>query len=172
MTIDHHATITDIKKLQRRLRKFPVKIQQRVIKSATNFAMTPVMKLAKQTVPVGDGLTPDGETREHLRDTIWKKSKLYKHRGTAVTVVGNDYVRGPHSHLVHDGTQPHITPLVHKRALTIEDSLIGRAVKHPGSEPRKYLLLAHQSKRGEVVSRFTLKMARGIEKEANKLAKT
>lgn len=156
---------TEITKI--RLKTLPVKIQQNVIRSATNFAMTPVLKQAQREVPVGEGLTPDGQSRPHLRDTLKKKTKLYRKSGTAVTLVGHDFRKSPHALLVHEGTRPHT---ISAAFLNIGGQIIRGSVQHPGARANRYVVHALTAQKQAVIDRYTLKLSRGIDKEVRKLA--
>jgi len=153
------------RKLERRLRGMPRKIQRRVIKSATGFAMTPVLKAAREDAPIGDGETPDGRSRAHLFETLLKKSKLYP-SGTAVTVVGNDYAKAPHAHLVHHGTSAHFIPAGRGGFLRIGDNYVSGGVMHSGADPDEYLLDALKANTETAKSRFVTKLKRGLQKYA------
>ncbi len=152
------------------LRKLPPEVQNKAVPSAGNFAMTPVLKTAKNTAPLGLGLTPAGNERPHLRESLRKKRKTYKQTGTSVITVGHVYRETPHAHLVHDGTKPHRITADHGRALKIGPVLIRGTVLHPGAKPNPYLTQALDSNEAAVKQRFADKLGREIDKHAKKLA--
>lgn len=163
--------IQDDKKLIRSLERLPAKVQQKVVRSAGTFAMTPVLKTAKKLAPLGDGLRPNGQPREHLRDTLKKKTKLYRSSGTAVTTVGHDYFKTPHAHLVHDGTKPRQIVGKYMTWFDASTGVLGETinVQHPGNRGSKHIERAFENQKLNVLKRLSTKMGKGILKEAAKL---
>jgi len=171
--------------LQRKLKNIPLKMQTRELTKIVRAGGTVVVKRAKRIVPVGTGMTTDGRKRDHLRDSLDKKVKGYKARGTAVSVVGHRSRRAPHAHLVHDGTKPHtiragfrttstgqVRPSLGSqgfppRALSNQRRFFGKTVSHPGVRAFPYLQKATDRSRGEVLQ----KMGKKAKQILNKLAK-
>lgn len=162
--------VDGMRKTLKRLEAFPEKVQQRVVRSAVGFALTPVMKQAKRDAPVGEGLTPDGRSRPHLKDTLKKKTKLYKNSGVSVAVVGHDYRKAPHAILVHEGTQPHRIRSKRGGGLNLGLVVVYGTLQHPGAKPDRYLTAALRANHANIRKRFSDKVGRGIEKEAAKAA--
>ena len=157
--------VRGLKETRRKLKRFEVDVRRRIIKSATNFAMTPIVKDAKENTPIGDGRRPDGTSRRHLFETVVKKTKSYR-SGTTLTIVGNDERadQTPHAHLVHDGTAPHFIPSGRGGFLKLGDNVVRYGVMHPGADPDAYLFNALKSNSSSAISRFRTKMKRGIAK--------
>ena len=147
--------VRGLKETRRKLKRFEVDVRRRIIKSATNFAIT----------PIGDGRRPDGTSRRHLFETVVKKTKSYR-SGTTLTIVGNDERadQTPHAHLVHDGTAPHFIPSGRGGFLKLGDNVVRYGVMHPGADPDPYLFDALKSNSSSAISRFRTKMKRGIAK--------
>lgn len=74
---------------------------RKALRSAAGYAVTPVVKAAKEFVPQGDlDHHPD---KPALEDTIIKKVKSYDGGKVIVAMVGPSYPDGAHGHLVEDG---------------------------------------------------------------------
>jgi len=156
-----------VKPLLKRLQQLPEKIRMRPVRAAANYAMTPILKDARRRIPVGTGRTPSGATRPHLRETLIKKTKTYRRSGTIVSIVGHDYGKTPHAHLVHFGTQPH-TIIGHPR-LQIAGIVVGGVIQHPGARAQPYLTEALRANEKKVQARFKGKLARDIGKQLRRL---
>ena len=91
------ALTTDSRKLMKQLHRLGPKIEGKVSRRAVGFGATAILKAMRQRVPVGDGT---------LRDSLGKKTKLYKQTGTAVALTGprvKGKHRGYHGHLIENG---------------------------------------------------------------------
>ncbi len=159
--------VDGLKPLLKRLKKLPDKIRLRPVRAAANYAMTPILKDARRRVPLGEGLRPTGQERPHLRDTLIKKVKTYRSSGTIVAIVGHDYRKTPHAHLVHFGTRPHT--IAGNPRLAIGGVVIGGAIRHPGARAQPYLTDALRANESKVQKRFREKLARDIEKQIKRL---
>lgn len=170
--------------LQKKLRDIPNKMKTRELTKIARAGGTVVVKRAKKIVPVGTGMTSDGRKRDHLRDSLDKKVKGYKARGTAAAIVGHRSRRAPHAHLVHDGTKPHtirvgrrtsatgqVTASIGRsglppRALSNQRRFFGTQVRHPGVRPFPYLKKATDRSKGEVLQKMGKKARQILEKLA------
>lgn len=156
------------RKLIKKLKTFPAKIQKRVMRPAVTKAATPVVKAARKFAPKGKGLKPDGSKREHLRKTITKtKAKVYKN-GAVVVTLGPRFRAAPHAHLVDLGTQAHDITLTKPWGKVPA----GTVIKHPGAKPVNYMKQAVETTGDAAQSAMEKAIAKGIEKEAAKLSKT
>lgn len=163
-TID--VKVAGIKTLMKALKQLPVKSQRRVVKSAVSKASTPIVKMAKKLTPLGDGLKPDGTKREHLRKTITKTAaKVYKN-GAVVVTIGPKAKAAPHAHLVDLGTKPHDIVLSKPWGRVPA----GTTIKHPGAKPSNFLKRAVEATRQQAKAAMEKGIAKGIEREAAKLA--
>lgn len=164
--------IDGIKPLLKRLQQFPDRVQRRVLRPAVTKASTPIVKKAKRLAPVGEGLTPDGRERPHLAKTITKtRAKLSKKTGSVVVVVGPEKNKAPHSHLVHDGTQPHDIVLTKPLQLGSVTLPAGFVIRHPGAKPNPFLHNAIEATRNQSSQILQSTIGKGIEKQAAILAK-
>jgi len=164
------AEIRGLKQVTRRLRKLPGKLQRRVLRSAVQKSGTIIKKAAKKLVPVGEGTTSDGRPREHLKNTIERtRAKWYPKTGTMLVVVGPEKNKGFHAHLVHDGTKPH--QIVLTKPLVLNNVVLppGFAINHPGAKAQPFVDRAVRATRGTVIKKLSDSIAKGIEKETNKL---
>jgi hypothetical protein len=137
------------KALQRRLKRLPVDIRRKVVRSMMQGGGTVLAKFARREAPVGAGKKPDGSTRQHLNQVIIRRVS----RSGQSVAVGPIYKAAPHDILVHDGTKPHSlgklkTKLVFApgrgRKGGMKKLRIGQAdgPQHPGSKPNPYMLRA------------------------------
>ncbi len=160
------VSITGMKPLIKALRALPEKSRKKVIKSAVTKAATPVVKQAKKFIKLGKGLKPDGTPREHLRNTITKTAaKVYKN-GSVVVVIGPGFRKAPHSHLVDLGTKPHDIKLTKPWGKLPA----GFVIHHPGAKPQHFMDRAIAAVGGKSKTIMEQSIAKGIEKEAAKLA--
>lgn len=155
------------------LRQLPGASQRAVLRPAVSKSATPVLKLAKKLTPVGDGLTPDGRKRPHLNKTLKKtRAKVYKKTGSVIVVLGPEKNKSPHSHLVHDGTNPHDIK-INKTVFLRNGGVIpaGTIVHHPGAKEQPFMDEAGIGARAQSQQILMDMIPKGIEKEAAKLAK-
>ena len=152
--------VEGIDKLVKKLRRFPQKVQRRVIKNVLRVATTPLVKEAKKLAPVGKGLKPGGASRVHLRDAITKKIILYKRSGIAVAIIGVDAKKAPHQNLVIGGVRPHRIP---GAILIVGGQVVAVGVDHPGHQPSDFLERAANraipSMRTKIRTQLTKRMA-------------
>jgi HK97 gp10 family phage protein len=135
-------------------------------------AATPVVKAARRLAPVGEGLTPSGGERKHLSKAITKtRAKVYKRTGTVMVVLGPEKGEAPHSHLVHDGTQPHEIVLRHPLQLGRVTLPAGFVIRHPGARSQPFLSDAVETNRNKSRSILKRSIASGIEKQTALLAR-
>lgn len=162
-----YVNITGMKSLLKALKVLPEKSQKKVIKSAVSKASTPVVKAAKKLVRLGTGLKPNGTQREHLRNTITKTSaKIYKN-GTVMVVAGPKSKAAPHAFLVDLGTKPHLIKLSKPWGRLPA----GFTIQHPGAKAQHYMSRAADATRAVAQAAMEKGIAKGIEREAAKLAK-
>lgn len=161
-----NITITGIKPLVKTLQQLPEKSRKKVIKSAVSRGSTPVVKAAKKLVPLGSGLKPDGTPRDHLRKTITKTAAKVYPNGSVVVTIGPRFRAAPHSHLVDRGTKPH--------AITMTKAwghvAAGTTLQHPGSKAAHFMDNAIATVGNKSQHIIETAIAKGIEKEAAKLA--
>lgn len=162
-------TIEGVRPLLRRLDRLPLDLRSKPVRAAATFAMTPVLKAAKRNTPVGTGKTSYGKSRPHLKDTLKKKTKLYRSSGTIVVTVGHDYRTSPHAVLVQGGTRPHLVA-TSGQTITIGSRVIRGPIHHPGAKPNPYLEDALRGQRAIVKGRFIAKFGRDLEKQIKKAA--
>lgn len=163
--------VTGVKELVSALQQLPIVARKRVLKSAVSKASTPVVKAAKKLVPLGAGLKPDGSPREHLRKTITKTAaKVYKN-GSVVVTIGPRYRAAPHSHLVDLGTKPHDIRFTKHVFLNGRPVIFpGQVIQHPGAKAAHFMQGALDAVGDKSRAALEQGIAKGIEKEAAKLA--
>lgn len=166
------ARVTGIKPLLKRLRQLPDRAQRRVLRPAVTKASTPIVKAARRLAPKGTGLTPSGRDRPHLGKTITKtRAKLYHKTGTVMVVIGPEKGQAPHSHLVHDGTQPHAIVLTKPLSLGRVTLPAGFVIRHPGAKAQPFLADAVDATRAQSQAILRRSIVAGIEKQTALLAK-
>lgn len=157
------------RKLQRALHALPDKIFEKVVKSAANLAMRPVIRAARAKVPVNQGL---------LKASLGTRRKTYKRAKVVYVAVGpREGFKDPetgaeprfYAHLVELGTAPHNVPAP-PGGLRIGESVVHGGVEHPGAKPRPFLRPAIDENKQAVMHRYREQLWRGIEKEAKRLA--
>ena len=164
--------IDGLKPLLKRLKELPPRVQRHVLRPAVTKASTPIVKTAKRLAPEGEGLTPDGRERPHLKKTITKtRAKLSRKTGTVVVVVGPEKNKAPHSHLVHDGTVPHTITLTKPLQLGRVTLPAGFVIHHPGSKANPFLSNAVEANRSKSQGILKREIRAGIEKQAKQLGK-
>lgn len=163
--------VEGLQPLLKRLQALPDRMQRKVLRPAVTKASTPIVKKARRLAPVGEGLTPDGRERPHLGETITKtRAKVSKKTGSVVVVVGPERNKAPHSHLVHDGTQPHTITLTKPLQLGRVTLPAGFVMNHPGSKAQPFLTDAVAATRSRSESILRQSIASGIEKQTKALA--
>jgi len=135
---------------------------RKVMRSATNAAMQPVLRSARSNAAsIG---------RHHtIAKSLIKKTKTYPRNNVVVTLVGpdKDYVgENGHrpvktAHLVELGTAAHVTR-------TTEQGLV---VTHPGTPPRPFLRPALENNRTGVENALIKKVKERVPIEMARLAK-
>jgi HK97 gp10 family phage protein len=164
--------VTGVRETMDNLAALPAASQRRVLRPAITKAAQPVLKKSKELAPVGDGLTPDGRTRPHLKRTLKKtRAKTNKRNGSIVVVIGPEKNKAPHSHLVHDGTQSHKIVLRKPARLGRVVLPVGTKIQHPGAKPQPFMDDAGIAMRSTAQSILMSEIPKGIEKEAARLAK-
>ena len=161
------AQVSGLKPLLRRLKVLPERMQRRVLRPAVTKASTPIVKKARRIAPVGDGTTPDGRDRKHLAKTITKtRAKLSRKTGSVMVVLGPAKGEAPHSHLVHDGTQPHDIVLTRPLSLGRVTLPAGFVIRHPGARAQPFLSDAVAATRTQSQRILKQSIAKGIDKQA------
>lgn len=174
--------------LKRKLDELPDRVFRKVIKKASNRAMSPVLKTAKARAPKETGL---------LRKSLGKKSKVYKRAGVQVTLVGprtgfreEVMVEGPdglmkdtrdpvkYAHLVEFGTAPHEIGAERQRYVYDYSKPKGSRKKkvdtkvnqytHPGSPPHPFMRPAFDENKAAIESIFRQETAAGVIEEAKR----
>lgn len=165
------VSILGDRQLQRRLKRLPIEIRRKVVKSMMTSGGTVLAKFARKEAPVGAGLKPDGTPREHLNQVIIRRVSK---SGQSVAV-GPIYKAAPHDILVHDGTKPHSLgkvkyKLVHDPGRGSKGGKkklrIGQAAgpQHPGSRPDPYMLRAMDKAQSAVFAKVATVAANRIQK--------
>lgn len=165
-----HAEVTGLEQVIKRLLKLPDRARRHALRPALGKAATIVAKKARSLAPTGEGMTPDGRPRPHLKKTIKKtRVKYYPSTETLLAVVGPEKNAAPHAHLVHDGTRPHEITL--SRPLVLNNVVLppGFVIHHPGAKADPFLQQAVTLTRGAVVSKLKTEIPKGIEKQTRKL---
>jgi len=155
--------------LERAMNALPDKVFDKVVKSAANAAMTPVLKAARAKCPV--------ETKQ-LKASLGKKRKVYKRNGVVVVLIGpRDGYKDPetgrnpvnYAHLVEFGTAPHLIPA--GEGLKIGPAVVRGTVEHPGAPAKPFLRPALDESKQKVLAAYRKKVLQGIERETAKLSK-
>lgn len=166
------AEIAGLKPLLKRLKVLPERSQRRVLRPAITKAATPIVKAARRLAPKGTGLTHSGRERRHLGKTITKtRAKLYRRTGTVMAIIGPAKGEAPHSHLVHDGTQPHAIVLTKPLQLGRVTLPAGFTIPHPGAKANPFLSRAVDATRAQSQAILQRAIAAGIEKQTALLNK-
>jgi HK97 gp10 family phage protein len=161
--------VDGLSEVLRRLKFLPPKIQRKVMRSAIAKACTPVVREARKTAPVGEGLNPDGSERKHLNQTMTKRVKTYGN-GNVVGIIGPKGREAPHAKLVELGTSPHDIVLGKPLNLGKTTLPVGYVIHHPGAKASHFLERALDNVRGQVQDVMEIAVGVGIEREAAKLA--
>ena len=152
------------KALIRKLQDLPVKLQDRVLKSAAHNAMKPVLSAARSKVPVLYGL---------LKKALGIKSKLYRRNHTAIALAGARKGFGTektveiagksmttrrdprhYSHLAERGTKAHEQPAL--------------KIQHPGAAPRPFLEPGFEQAKPAMIARFGREIGKGLDRIARR----
>lgn len=149
----------EFRTLMRKLSAFPVKYQRTAVRRALSAGAGPILKAARKLIPKGTGLKPDGGQRKHLKRTLTKKAKTYRHSGVTVVVIGPRAGEGFHAHMVHGGTQPHPILASGKKLLADGTRVFGRKVRHPGAAANPFLDKALTSQRSAALAIIKSKLA-------------
>ncbi len=149
----------------------PEKIFRKVVRRATNKAMTPVLKAARRLVSRRSGT---------LRKSLGKLTRVYPRRKTITTLVGprSGYISptsgsraGEYGNILEHGAGPHEIILGKPLFLAGIGLIWGEKVMHPGTSPRPFLRPALSSNKAKAIGIFTKSVREGIEKETKALAR-
>lgn len=173
MSRGRHKTveITGLQETMANLRALPGASQRAVLRPAVTKAASPVFRAAKDLAPVGDGRTPDGRKRPHMKRTIKKtRAKTYKRTGTVLIVLGPEKNKAPHTHLVSEGTQAH--DIVLSKPAKLKNVILpkGTRIRHSGATPNPFMDNAGIAAGPQARAILEREIPVGIEKEAAKLA--
>jgi hypothetical protein len=157
--------VTGLKETMRALAKLPEKSIKKVIKSAVGKAATAVAKVGRKFAPVGTGLDPDGQPRQHLNATIARSTPKVR-KGSVISVAGPKAKAAPHAFLVDLGTKPHDITLTKPWGYLPA----GFVIHHPGAKASHFMERAGESAGPAAAKKLEESIAKGIEKEASKLA--
>lgn len=154
------------KQLIRKLEGLPVKLQDRVLKSAAHNAVKPVLSAARRRVSTFTRL---------LYKALGIKSKLYRASHTAVALVGarsgfaqrqtveymgreitRNYNPVRYSHLVESGTRAHAQPKL--------------KIEHPGAKAKPFLKPGYEEARAAASARFSAELRKGLDRIARRAA--
>ena len=147
-----------IRKVQYGFDALPGRVFSRVVRRASSRAMTPVLKRAKQRVPVRHKL---------LKKSLGRKVKAYSRDGVVAVIIGprkgfKDQKTGAnpanYAHLVEGGTAPHVI-----------QTKSGAVIKHPGARPQPFLRNSLEERKTTVVGQYQRELASGINIEVDKL---
>lgn len=168
-----YAKLEGVKPLLKRLKLLPERSRRYAVRPAVNAAATPVLKTARIFAPVGDGKNPDGSARKHLKQALGKSGVKWERRADLMYVlVGEKAKEAPHGHLVHGGTKPHL--IVLKAPVALKNGVVlpaGYVIHHPGTKPNQFLDRALEVNLTKSAGIMKTKLASGIEKQAQKLAR-
>jgi HK97 gp10 family phage protein len=166
-----NVSVSGTSATMRNLRELRPSTQRKVLRPAISKGATPLLKAARRLAPVGDGLTPDGQKRKHLAKTLKKtRAKTYKN-GSVIVVIGPEKGAAPHAHLVDKGTKAHTIVLSKPANLGNVILPAGTRINHPGAKASHFMDRASQASSSQVLSIVEKTTAKGIEKEAARLAK-
>lgn len=141
MQADIEFNDAEVKQLMRDYHRLGEKVRTTVARRAVNAGATPILREARQEVPVDEG---------ELKRSLGKRTRAYKQNATAVAVVGARITgksRGFHAHLVHDG---HVAA---------DGSFV------PGNP---FLKRAQMQAEQQAVNRMQSKLSQEIEKESSR----
>jgi len=91
-----NITITGLKPLQKKMRRWPDKLRKRVNGQATKAAVNPIARAIRKAAPVG----PTG----NLKRSITTRMKRYQQGDWFEATVGPKWPMGAHGHLIEFGT--------------------------------------------------------------------
>lgn len=136
------VTLTGDKELDRMFQRLPERVQRKVLRQAVSAALTPVVKVAKRSVPV------DTKT---LKKSIGKKIKTYKNDGVVWGAVG-----------VRKDEEKFVTVIDGKRRNP-------RLYAHLVEGRTGFMRRTFDTTRSKMLSIMKKKLGSGIEREAKKL---
>lgn len=141
--------IKGLDEIEKRLQALPEKLRRRSLKKILQDNLDTVTEEARILAPrrLSAGWEAFVERGEHLRDAIVNKVSVTAKK--AGGMVGLDYKKVRHGHLLEFGTKPH---------------MIGK-IKHPGSKARPFMRPALDNKGDAVLDDMTTKLAKAVEEE-------
>jgi len=159
------------------LRELGSRTAKRVIRQAVRAAAKPVIKTARQLVPRVTGL---------LRASLGVRIKTYK-RGVVAAIIGprvefkskireglegkqKKQIPANYAHLVEFGTDRHVVVPKHKKAMTINGELRGRAV--PESKAKPFLRPAFDRNHQRALNIMRTELWKRINAEVRKLSQS
>jgi len=150
------------RRLDRKIHRMPEDVFRKHVSKATNFAMTPVLKTAKQKVPVDEGA---------LKDSLKKKRKVYKKNYTVWQGVGSVKGLAPHAMLVELGHRQVTGGTVARsngrlRGTAKNKKRTGKGKVVGFVAPRPFLRPAFETEKDNVLRRYRDKLKKGVLAEA------
>ena len=156
--IETTFNIKGFKELDEALKQFPIKLQRNILRHAVKQGANVIKRAAIAMAPVGK----TGKLRRAIKVGVGKKRKnIY-----AVTyIVGLNKKLAWYGRLVEMGAAAHIIKIRRKKALTIDDKIVGTVVKHPGIVHRKpFMRPAIDNYAGQAILAIKNDLIQGIEK--------
>ena len=136
------ADIRGMKQLQRKLQALGSPARQRkAMRPGITKASRLIAKAAKKYVPKGEGLTPGGEKRTHLRTAISQNVKTYA-SGNVVGVIGPRRVKDTkafHGPIIEKGTDERSTKKGTSRGRGPAFNFLAKAIDTAGPSARAVL---------------------------------
>ncbi len=196
--LDLVVPAADLKRLETALEKLPREVYRKVVVNAVRQAAKPMLAASKAGVPVSAEAQVSGKLEAligkpvslvHglLRDSLKTKIVKYEQDMSAVAIIGADtkvsvtvtadngrsFKQTPakYIYLIEFGVGPHVIKLKQKRAGRLRVKGTGRTIRHPGFPPNPFLRNAVLTSASEVISKYTTAVARGVVREAKKLAR-
>lgn len=173
-------------KIRKALKILPIKVFNKVVKSASRFAITPVLSEARSRAKGANRLRTKAGRLEAkyvkarrsgtLAKSLGKKVKAYKNSWICTAWVGaRPGFRDPQTgedpqniaHMVEYGTKPHYVGKGSRTRGKKSKNLSGK--RHPGAEPYPFLRPALDMRKDKVLSRYRDRLIKGIERETEKL---
>ncbi len=147
------------KQLARAFKALPAQVQQRSVRKAVSFALTPLLRSVKAEAPENTGA---------LKESMRKKTKVYKGKGVVMGMVGPDksfirYYRGQKQVPAN-----YIQPLTYGHIIrnTKGGPVIGTV------RPNRFMMRAHRKAQPAMKQRFISKLKKEWPKDLQRFATT
>jgi hypothetical protein len=147
MTYEH---IHGVDEVIRRLREFPVKFEQNIVRGGLRAMAVVVQTFARPLVPVGRGVIHPGASAS-LADTLRVSTYRVGQQMVASVKVGNIRKGVFYAHMVLGGTRPHLIRARGQGMLRLSGGTFVKQVQHPGARPNPFLDVAFNASRDAAV---------------------